>query len=111
MDNLEKKFYRIREVSEMLDIPASTLRFWEGKFSFIKPRRNDKQTRFYTPSDLEKLRMVKYLVKDRGLKIEAAEAMIKNNPDGVSRKALAVVRLRAVRDRLQEMLDALHSLR
>ena len=57
-EKLEKKYYKIREVAEMLGLPASTIRFWESKFTIINPKRNDKGTRFYTPSDVEKLRMV-----------------------------------------------------
>ena len=53
MDKLEKKYYKIREVAEMLGLPPSTLRFWESKFTIIKPKRNNGGTRFYTPSDVE----------------------------------------------------------
>lgn len=111
MDNLAKKYYRIREVSEILNIPASTLRFWEEKFSLIKPKRNEGGTRFYTASDIEKIRIIHYLVKERGIKINVAQEMIRKNPDGISRKSLAVARLHSIRDRLQGMLNALNSLR
>ena len=101
-DNLDKKYYKIREVAEILGIPASTI---------IKPRRNGKGIRLYTPSDIEHLRMVTYLVKDRGLHLEAAEEQICNNRSGVSKKAEAVERLRNVRAELQRMLDAMSALR
>ena len=110
-DNLDKKYYKIREVAEILGIPASTLRFWESRFTIIKPRRNGKGIRLYTPSDIEHLRMVTYLVKDRGLHLEAAEEQICNNRSGVSKKAEAVERLRNVRAELQRMLDAMSALR
>ncbi|MDE6198523.1 MAG: MerR family transcriptional regulator, partial [Muribaculaceae bacterium] len=48
MDNIEKKYYKIREVAEIIGLPASTLRFWENKFKIIKPHRNEHGTRFYT---------------------------------------------------------------
>ncbi|MDE7145724.1 MAG: MerR family transcriptional regulator, partial [Duncaniella sp.] len=64
----EKKYYKIREVAEMLGIPASTLRFWEKQFTIIKPHRNEKVTRFYTPKDVETIRMVHFLVKEKGLR-------------------------------------------
>ena len=48
-DSIDKRFYKIKEVSELLDLPASTLRFWETQFTILKPRRNDGGTRFYTP--------------------------------------------------------------
>ena len=95
----------------MLNLPASTLRFWESQFTIIKPRRNDKGTRFYTQKDVETIRMVHFLVKEKGLKLDAAQEEIKLNRDGVSKKFEAIDRLRGVRDKLQEMIDALHKLR
>lgn len=111
MDNFEKKYYKISEVAEIIGLPASTLRFWESKFTIISPRRNRAGTRFYTPSDVEKIRMVAYLVKEKGLRLEAAQEQLRNNHSGVSRRALAVTRLQEIRDKLQALLDSLHSLR
>ena len=111
VDNFEKKYYKISEVAEIIGLPASTLRFWESKFTIISPRRNRAGTRFYTPSDVEKIRMVAYLVKEKGLRLEAAQEQLRNNHSGVSRRAQAVTRLHDIRDKLQTLLDALHSLR
>ncbi len=111
VDSLDKKYYKIREVAEILNIPASTLRFWESQFTIIKPKRNQHGIRFYTPTDIETIRMVYYLVKEKGLKLDAAQEQIRHNHSGVSRKHKAVERLKEVRARLQSMLDALHSLR
>lgn len=110
-ESTDKKYYKIKEVSEILELPASTLRFWESQFSLLKPRRNDGGTRFYTPSDIETLRMIKYLIKDKGLKIEAARDAIKHNHSGVSRQQRAIERLKDVRTRLQSLLDALNRMR
>ncbi|MDE5567763.1 MAG: MerR family transcriptional regulator [Muribaculaceae bacterium] len=110
-ESTDKKYYKIKEVSEMLGLPASTLRFWESQFSLLKPRRNDGGTRFYTPSDIETLRMIKYLIKDKGLKIEAARDVIKHNHSGISRQQRAVEKLKDIRNRLQSLLDALNRMR
>lgn len=109
--NLTKKFYKIKEVAEILDIPASTLRFWETQFTIINPTRSKHGSRLYTPSDVEKIRLVHFLVKDRGLRLDAAQEQIKHNHSGVSRKYNAIVRLKKIRNHLQSMLDALHDLR
>ncbi len=106
MADFDKKYYKIKEVAEILGLPPSTLRFWESKFTIIKPKRNDKGTRIYTTSDIERLRMVSYLVKDKGLHIEAAEEQIRHNRSNVSRRAQAVERLREIRATLQQLLDA-----
>ena len=92
-------------------MPASTLRFWEKNFTIIKPKRNNHGTRFYTPADIEKIRHVAFLVKEKGLKIEAAEQQIKNNHKGVSQKIEAIENLKKIRLKLKTMLDALNSRR
>lgn len=110
-DSIEKKYYKIREVSEMLGLPTSTLRFWETQFTMLKPKRNQSGTRFYTPSDIDTLRMISYLIKDRGLKIGAAQEALRHNHTGVSHRHRAVETLRHMRTELQSILDALNKLR
>lgn len=110
-DTLQKKYYKISEVAEILSIPASTLRFWERHFTIIKPKRNDHGTRFYTPTDVETIRMVYFLVKEKGLKLEAAQQQIKRNRTGIERKSQAIERLKSIRNTLQQMLDALNEKR
>lgn len=110
MDALTKKYYKISEVAEILSIPASTLRFWESKFTIINPKRNSGGTRFYSPDDIEKIKMIHYLVKNKGLKIEAAQEQIRNNSSGISRHSQAVQRLQNVRDKLNELLITLNKM-
>ncbi len=111
MKDTNKKYYKIGEVSEIVGLPMSTLRFWETCFPSISPKRNDRGTRFYTPRDVENIRMVAFLVKDKGMKLDAAQEEIKHNRDGVTKKYEAIARLREIRDRLQMILDSLHELR
>lgn len=111
MKDLDKKYYRIGEVAEILRIPASTLRFWETKFTLIKPRRNAGGTRFYTPEDVEKIRMINFLVHDKGLRLEAAEDQLRNNSSGVARRYEVVMRLRDIRGRLASLLDEVDAMR
>ncbi|MBP5560396.1 MAG: MerR family transcriptional regulator [Muribaculaceae bacterium] len=104
---LDKRFYRIGDVAQILQIPASTLRFWEKEFTIIKPHRNAKNIRFYTPKDIETIRMIYYLVKEKGLKLDAAQEQIRRNKDGVSRRFEVVEKLRAVKDELKQLERAL----
>ncbi|MDE6286786.1 MAG: MerR family transcriptional regulator [Muribaculaceae bacterium] len=108
MNDLEKKYYRIAEVVELVGEPSSTLRYWEQQFPDVgKPRRNEGRTRFYRPADIEGLLMIKYLLKDRGFKIEAARAELSRNREGVTRRYAAVARLRLIRSRLVLLQQAL----
>lgn len=111
METLEKKYYKISEVAELIGLPASTLRFWESQFTIISPRRNRNGTRSYTPQDVEKIRMVAYLVKEKGLHLDAAQEQIRNNHTGVSQRAKTIARLHEIRNHLQSLLDSLNSLR
>lgn len=108
MDELNKRYYKISEVADIVGLPASTLRFWESQFTLVKPHRNDRGTRFYTPKDIETIRMIYFLVKEKGLKLDAAEEQLRRNHTGVSRSFRAIDRLRSIRATLQGMLDALN---
>ena len=110
-DNRLKLYYNIREVATMVGVPEHTLRFWEKSFTIIKPKRNDHGTRFYTPADIDKISMIYYLVKERGLKLDAAQEQIRSNPKGVERRHQTVARLKEMRTYVSEMLDALNSRR
>ena len=107
---MSKKFYKIGDVAEILQVPTSTLRFWEKEFTVIKPKRNAKNIRVYTVKDIETIKMIYYLVKEKGLKLDAAQAMIKRNRDGISKQFEVVERLRSMKDRLLMLEDTLKQL-
>lgn len=104
---LDKKYYKIREVASILELPASTLRFWESQFTIIKPKRNAHGIRLYTADDIEVIRLISYLVKSKGLKLEAAQEQIRQNRSNISRRYDAIRRLESIRMRLEDMLHAL----
>ena len=108
MRELDKKFYKIGDVSEILGIPESTLRYWESQFTIIRPKRNKKNIRYYTPNDIEIIRKVYYLVKEKGLKLDAAQAQIRHNRDGVDKRYDAIEQLKDIKAQLlmlQKSLD------
>ena len=76
----------------------------------IKPNRTKKGRRIYTPEDIEKVRMVWFLVKEKGLKLEAAEQQLSQNRRNVSKRYEVVERLYGVRNELLQIENALTSL-
>jgi len=66
------KGYSTGEVETMLDLPASTLRFWEKEVPFLAPRKDVFGRRVYTPLDLCVLSRIKYLALSRKLGLKAA---------------------------------------
>lgn len=110
MQELDKKFYKIGDVAQILDIPMSTLRYWETQFTIIKPRRNAKNIRFYTPGDIETIRKIHYLVKEKGFKLDAAQAQIRANRDGVDKRFEVVERLKNIKAQLEGLKNALDTI-
>ena len=108
-DELSKKYYRIGDVAELLDIPQSTLRFWEKEFSELRPKRTKKGTRIYTPNDIDILRVIHFLTKDKGLTIEGAKEHLRKNRHAVDKRHEIICRLQDVKRRLEELLVSLDS--
>lgn len=105
---IEKQYYSISEVAEMLGVSASMLRFWEQEIPMLKPHtiRNTK-IRQYTQKNIDNLRTVYNLVKVRGLKISAAKKALQNNPEEVSKTSEIIQQLMEVRKELADMRKAL----
>lgn len=108
---LTKKYYKIGDVAEILGIPASTLRFWEKRFTIIKPHRTENGTRLYTPSDIEKISMIYFLVKERGLHLDAAQEAVRKNPNEIDKNFQVVTRLKNIRHELKTLLNTLRRMR
>ena len=105
-----KKYYSIKEVSEMLGIPDSTLRYWEKEFKEISPKKNAKGIRHYTMDDIEQIKLVNHLVKEKSLTIKGAKTRIKENPQTTVDSNDVVSRLKAVRDELKAILAELDAI-
>ena len=75
---IEKQYYTIGEVAEMFDVAASLIRFWETEFEQLNPKKNKKGNRQYTKQDIETLRTIYHLVKERGYTIQGAKEVLKN---------------------------------
>lgn len=78
MSDSGKLYYSIGEVAKMLDVNASQLRFWEREFNNIKPKVNSRGHRIYTADDIQELRIVQYLLKDKRMTIEGAKLHLKD---------------------------------
>lgn len=107
MEKKKKKYYRIADVSEILGLPASTLRYWEKEFGSLHPKRNMGGRRLYTPTDIEQLRVIKFLIKEKGLTIEGAREHLRSSRRNVDKVHAAISRLTEIRSRIVLLIDAL----
>ena len=105
-----KQFYSIAEVSEMFNLPASLLRYWEKEFPTIKPKKGGNNVRMYTKEDIEEIRLVNDLVKVRNMKLAAARELIQRNRQGAKNSNDLMARLTNVREQLVAIKRELDSL-
>lgn len=103
----EKKYYRIKDVAEFLGENQSTLRFWEKEFPQIKPMRNQGGQRYYTKNDLENLKIIKFLLRTKHLKIEAAKSQLRSNSKNISNRIKIIEELTEIKNTLLGMEKAL----
>ena len=78
---VEKLYYSIGEVAEMLEVPVSTVRFWENEFDILKPRKNKKGNRLFTPEDIKNLKIIHHLVKEKGMTLAGAKKQLSEKWD------------------------------
>jgi DNA-binding transcriptional MerR regulator len=101
--NIEKQYYTIGEVASMFGVAASLIRFWETEFDELKPKKNKKGNRLFTPADIETLRTIHHLLKDRGYTIQGARELLKNKSVQTKDKVEMIQSLEKVRAFLVEM--------
>lgn len=101
-----KLFYSISEVAQMFDVNESTLRFWEKEFDIIAPRKTAKGTRFYKQEDIDAVRLVYHLVKERGMTLAGARQKLKDNKETTIRHEEIVNKLKQIKEELLSMKEA-----
>ena len=104
-----KIYYSISEVARMFDVNESLLRFWEKEFPQLNPKKAGRGVRQYRQEDIEVVKLIHHLVKERGMTLTGARQRLKDNRGGTLRNFEIVDRLRAIREELVAMRDALNA--
>jgi DNA-binding transcriptional MerR regulator len=77
--DINKMYYTMGEVSAMFDVNQSLIRFYEKEFDVLQPKKNKKGNRYFTPEDIENLKIIFHLIKDKGYTLNGAKEHLKNN--------------------------------
>ncbi|MFY9154423.1 MAG: MerR family transcriptional regulator [Prolixibacteraceae bacterium] len=104
---IEKVFYSISEVAEMFDVNTSNIRFWENEFDILKPHKNKKGNRMFTPEDIENIKIIYHLLKEKGMTIKGAQKKLKDNKEDTLQNFEVVSRLQEIRQMLLEIKEEL----
>lgn len=95
--------YTIKEVAQMFDVKQSMLRYWEKKFPSIKPIKTENGARRYRKEDIDEIRLIYYLLKEKKLTLPGAKQKLKENRENIIRTEEIASRLGIVRDELMKL--------
>jgi len=104
---IEKLYYSIGEVSRMLDVPVSTVRFWENEFDILKPMKNKKGNRMFTATDVKNLAIIHRLLKEEGMTMAGVKKKLTGHWDEADHKFEINESLQKIKDLLVELRDSI----
>ena len=102
-----KMYYSISEVAKMFNVNESLLRYWEKEFPIIAPRKAGGNIRQYRKEDIENIRLVYHLVKEKGMTLQGAKQRLKANKEKTIQTAEIVDRLKQIREELVNLRNSL----
>ena len=104
-----KLYYSISEVARQFDVNESLLRYWEKEFPQLNPKKAGRGVGQYTQEDIETVKLIYHLVKERGMTLPGARKRLRDNKGQAVDNLDVVDRLKAIRAELVAMRDALDS--
>jgi DNA-binding transcriptional MerR regulator len=104
---IEKVIFTIGEVADIIGEKTSLIRYWEKEFDALKLQKNKKGNRLFTKEDIETVKLIHHLVKERGLTLKGAKQKLKENRDETIQNYEIVNRLKEIREQLVGLRDAL----
>jgi DNA-binding transcriptional MerR regulator len=104
---VEKLYYSIGEVAEMLEIPVSTVRFWDNEFDILKPMKNKKGNRLFTQNDLKNIRIIHHLLKEEGMTLNGVRKRLSEKLSDTEYKYEINESLQKIRSMIVDLKDSL----
>lgn len=103
VDKELKLYYSISEVAKMFGVNESLLRYWEKEFPMIAPKKAGGNIRQYRKEDIENIRLVYHLVKEKGMTLAGAKQRLKMNKETTMNTAEILERLKEIKKELLSM--------
>lgn len=104
---IKKLYYSMGEVTKMFNVNASQIRYYEREFDIIKPKKNKKGNRLFTAEDIENLKIIFSLVKDKGYTLQGARDYLKTNKNEARENQRVIDSLERLKVFLKEVRKSL----
>ncbi|MCK5402288.1 MAG: MerR family transcriptional regulator [Flavobacteriaceae bacterium] len=103
----EKRYYGIGEVANAFGVNTSLIRFWEKEFDVLKPKKNAKGNRKFTPEDIKNLKFIYHLVKERGFTLDGAKTHLKEEKKKSLSNFEIISKLEGIKNQLSKIKNQL----
>lgn len=103
----DKRYFSIGEIAKAFNVNASLIRFWDKEFDILKPKKNAKGNRMFTPEDVKNLQLIYHLVKERGFTLEGAKTHLKEGQKKTLDKFEIISKLEAIKAQLNNIKNEL----
>jgi DNA-binding transcriptional MerR regulator len=103
----EKRYYGIGEVAKAFGVNTSLIRFWEKEFNALKPKKNAKGNRNFTPEDIKNLQLIYHLVKERGFTLDGAKIHLKESKQKTLENFQIIEKLERIKAELTKIKEQL----
>ena len=107
LDLPEKRYYTIGEVAKAFEVNTSLLRFWEKEFKEIQPKKKTSGVRKYTPQDVQNIKLIYHLLKEKGMTIEGTKNQLKDSKSSEENKMDVLKKLERIKKELENLRDNL----
>lgn len=107
LDLPEKRYYSIGELAKAFDVNTSLIRFWDKEFDILKPKKNAKGNRMFTPEDVKNLQLIYHLVKERGFTLDGAKVHLKEGQKKTLDKFEIIRKLEGIKVQLTNIKNEL----
>lgn len=104
---ITKRYYSMGEVTEMFQVNASLLRYYDKEFEILKPKKNKKGNRLFTQEDIDNLKIIFNLIKEKGYTIQGAKDYLKSNRKEAQENQRVIDSLEKLKGFLLEVRDSL----
>lgn len=103
----QRLYYPIGEVANWFNVNTSLIRYWEKEFKQLKPRKTRKGDRLFTYQDIEYLKQIYFLLREKKYSIDGAKTYLKNNKEKASKDIQMLSSLQNIKRFLQNLKESL----
>lgn len=104
---ITKRYYSMGEVTDLFEVNASLIRYYDKEFDILNPKKNKKGNRLFTQADIDNLKIIFHLIREKGYTLQGAKDYLKSNKKEAQENQRVIESLEKLKSFLLEVRDSL----